>query len=493
MAPKMLPTYLADARGVEKFDAVSNPKGVLNLSVAENQLLSPLLVPKIRSIMGSANADGRGGLFEKEWIYYQKTHGSEECRIGLSEHMLRVISRGEYAFDPEKLIVGAGCNAVLENLLFTIAEAGEGVLIPRPYYAAFEFDLAARADLKVLPLTVRRAGFEPSSYYPTVESLEAGYWAAVNKGIKPRALLLSSPNNPLGFCYPEEVLATCLEWCESKEGLHLISDEIYAGSVYRETADGQPPWVSIASVAARQGRALGERVHVIWALSKDFALSGLRVGALYTENEAIRLPLQKLNDLCQVSSTTQQVVARLLTDAVEPEDTACLPREEQPLLAPPQPSAQTNALAHYSGEPLEAWATVMQRYNMARMRDRYERLTGILDDHGVPYLPGGAGLFLWIDLRAYLDFGGGPPPARRSRADEGALVGVDEATMHPRDAEVERALYLRLIHEYGLLLTPGASMRTEAPGFFRCVFTAADDTAFDAALERFARLGATKR
>jgi len=214
--------------------------------------------------------------------------------------MLRVISRGEYAFDSEKLVVGAGCNAVLENLLFTIAEAGEGVLIPRPYYAAFEFDLAARADLKVLPVTVRRAGFEASSYYPTVESLEAGYWSAVHRGITPRALLLSSPNNPLGFCYPEEVLATCLDWCESKEGMHLVSDEIYAGSVFRETADGQPPWTSIAAVAARRGRALGERVHVIWALSKDFALSGLRVGALYTENEQIRTPLQKLNDLCQV-------------------------------------------------------------------------------------------------------------------------------------------------------------------------------------------------
>ena len=47
-----------------------------------------------------------------------------------------------------------------------------------------------------------------------------------------------------------------------------------------------------------------------------------------------------------------------------------------------------------------------------------------------------------------------------------------QAAMNERDAEVERKLYLRLIHEFGLLLTPGASMRTEActdrrPGYYK--------------------------
>jgi len=145
------------------------------------------------------------------------------------------------------------------------------------------------------------------------------------------------------------------------------------------------------------------------------------------------------------------------------------------------------------GAGFDPWAAAMQRYNVAQLKERYERLSGVLDDHGVPYLPGGAGLFLWIDLRSYLEYSGGAPPPRRSREDEGLLVGVEEAAMHARDAEAERKLYLRLIHEFGLLLTPGASMRTEAPGFFRCVFTAADDQAFEAALERFDRLGASKR
>jgi len=62
-------------------------------------------------------------------------------------------------------------------------------------------------------------------------------------------------------------------------------------------------WTSLATVAAADGRSLGPNAHLVWAMSKDFALSGLRVGAVYTENEAIRTPLQKLNDLCQVNAT----------------------------------------------------------------------------------------------------------------------------------------------------------------------------------------------
>ena len=46
---------------------------------------------------------------------------------------------------PDGIILGAGCNAVLENLCMCLAEPGDAVMIPTPYYAAFEFDLAARA------------------------------------------------------------------------------------------------------------------------------------------------------------------------------------------------------------------------------------------------------------------------------------------------------------------------------------------------------------
>jgi len=41
--------------------------------------------------------------------------------------------------------------------------------------------------------------------------------------------------------------------------------------------------------------------------------------------------------------------------------------------------------------------------------------------------------------------------------------------------------------QYGLLFTPGMSMRNERPGFFRCVFTSASEEEFDLGLERICR------
>jgi len=79
-------------------------------------------------------------------------------------------------------------------------------------------------------------------------------------------------------------------------------------------------------------------------------------------------------------------------------------------------------------------------------------------------LPAGAGLFLWIDLRPLLAFADGESPTKRGSDAWEHCVGVEEHKLSEAEAKAERALYMRLINEFGLLLTPGASMRAEEPG-----------------------------
>lgn len=65
---------------------------------------------------------------------------------------------------------------------------------------------------------------------PLVESLVPALRRAVD-GVADRtrikALVMTNPNNPLGQCYPEEVLQEVLDFCRDA-GLHYISDELYA-------------------------------------------------------------------------------------------------------------------------------------------------------------------------------------------------------------------------------------------------------------------------
>eukprot|EP01052_Picozoa_sp_SAG31_P033788 SAG31_NODE_3863_length_3810_cov_9.181083_4_plen_109_part_00 len=96
------------------------------------------------------------------------------------------------------------------------------------------------------------------------------------------------------------------------------------------------------------------------------------------------------------------------------------------------------------------------------MRARYTRLASLLDAAGVPYLKPQAGLFIWLDLRRWLD------------------------DRYSDPVEAERALALRLMKEVGVAMTPGLSMRmpSKCAGFFRIVFTAASDEQFAVATKR---------
>lgn len=136
-AVSLLPTYLADARSVPKYSPAT-PQGALQLSVAENQMLEDLLVPTLSELGASR--------FAPDCIYYQSTEGRESLRVAIASYLQRLLGLSK-KMETSNLIVGAGCNAVLENLCFCLTQPGDAVMIPTPYYAAFEFDLVARAGV----------------------------------------------------------------------------------------------------------------------------------------------------------------------------------------------------------------------------------------------------------------------------------------------------------------------------------------------------------
>jgi hypothetical protein len=136
LAVDLLPSYLADARAVQKYSP-ETPDGALQLSVAENQMLEDMLVPSLKEMYATQD-------FPADAIYYQPTQGRPGTRIAMANYLQDLLGLTK-PIDADGIVIGAGCNAVLENLCICLAEPGEGVMIPTPYYAAFEFDLVARA------------------------------------------------------------------------------------------------------------------------------------------------------------------------------------------------------------------------------------------------------------------------------------------------------------------------------------------------------------
>ena len=135
-------------------------------------------------------------------------------------------------------------------------------------------------------MTVHTPTFEESMDFGMVAALKDAYNAAADSS-RIRALVITNPNNPLGQCYPPEVMRECLQFCQAHD-LHLISDEVYAISTFKSSSP-LPPFVSTLSLLDNpvetdvEGRHFGKgrsdpsRVHVIWSMSKDFGCSGIRM------------------------------------------------------------------------------------------------------------------------------------------------------------------------------------------------------------------------
>jgi len=190
-------------------------------------MIEDLIQPSVETFIRS-----KYGKFTNDEIYYQPTHGQLDLIESMALYLSNLL---QLDLDPEGLTIGAGYNAVLENFVFCLTEANDGVLVPTPYYAAFKFDLVARASVNVIPVTTMTYSSGSSSkYYPTPAALDAALQRALKKNVEPKVLLLTHPQNPLGICYRNEIVQGCIDWCREHE-IHLISDEIYAGSFYGNT------------------------------------------------------------------------------------------------------------------------------------------------------------------------------------------------------------------------------------------------------------------
>lgn len=81
-------------------------------------------------------------------------------------------------------------------------------------------------------------------YFPSAAQLEAAAVAAAARGTTPRALLLTNPTNPFGTVIEPTQYAEAVDWAVDR-GIHVVSDEIYACSIFGDPGpESMPEFVS---------------------------------------------------------------------------------------------------------------------------------------------------------------------------------------------------------------------------------------------------------
>lgn len=203
------------------YDKEENPGGFIALGIAENHLMDKECLEAFRK---AAN-DTFG---ESDMGYGDGISGSSRLAKAMSDYFNDYFSPLEYT-RPDQIVFANGCTALFDQLGQTLCDEGETILIPAPYYNAYQWDFTRRTKAVITSAAVGNMdeGFEPvciEAYRQTMADLK-------EKGIKATAMVVTNPHNPLGRTYPRETLLALAKFAE-EEDLHLIMNEIYARSVY---------------------------------------------------------------------------------------------------------------------------------------------------------------------------------------------------------------------------------------------------------------------
>ena len=199
---------------------------------------------------------------DKKGIPYGQAEGQLKYRKKLCAYYR---SKG-HDVEPREIVVTTGASEGILFSLLTIADAGDSVLIPQPYYANY-LGFCQMAGVRINPILT---SFEDGFALPLPEQIE--------KNISPntRAILLCNPNNPTGKVYTLPDLKKIVPLLE-KHDLFLIMDEAYREFVYDDI-----PYGSTLDLAG-----IRDRVIVIESASKRFNACGLRVGGVISRNPDI--------------------------------------------------------------------------------------------------------------------------------------------------------------------------------------------------------------
>ncbi len=308
-----------------------NPGGYVNLGTADNRLVWDLLAPRLDIRVRQSD------------VHYGLLYGTPELRAAIAG-LLAPVWPG---FGPEDLVVVSGATAALDVVASTLCDPGEAIMVPAPYYAAFDTDLTARSGARLLPVPM-----SPDNGFvldPAV--LDRALTEAGREGVAVRALTVTSPANPVGHVHSAAVL-TDLASVASAHSVDVIADEIYAHSTFG---------AEFTSMAGEPG------VHGIWGLAKDFGLSGLKVGVLRTKDPEVLAAARALAYFAPVSTHTQALVTNLLSDA--------------------------------------DWVAEFLAESRRRLHESATTTMKLLTAGGISYVEPAGGFSLWIDLRPHLTDG----------------------------------------------------------------------------------------
>jgi aspartate aminotransferase len=167
------------------------------------------------------------------------------------EHYNKVVA-------PENIIVSSGAKQVIFNLLYTLLNPQDEVVILAPYWVSYPEMVRM---VHGVPVVVTP---EDGTFHPRMADIERAVSSST------RVIIVNSSNNPSGIVYREDFVAQIVEFCERRK-IYLIMDDIYHKLVF----DGKraAPAYEFTTKSLEDSRVI-----TINGIAKLYGMTGFRIG-----------------------------------------------------------------------------------------------------------------------------------------------------------------------------------------------------------------------
>lgn len=236
---------------------------VISLSVGEPDFNTPDHVKEAAKVA-----------LDQNYTRYSPVPGYPELRQAIVN---KLKTENNLDYDISQIVVSTGAKQSLSNVLMTLINPGEEVIIPTPYWVSYS---------EMVVLAEGKSVFIDTEIDQDFKITPAQLEAAITP--KSKVFMFSSPCNPTGSVYSKEELAALVAVFEKYPDIYIISDEIYEHINFVDKHE------SIA-----QFDSIKDRVIIINGFSKAYAMTGWRLGYIAANKE-----IAAANDKMQGQTTS---------------------------------------------------------------------------------------------------------------------------------------------------------------------------------------------
>ncbi|MGD2049770.1 MAG: pyridoxal phosphate-dependent aminotransferase [Chloroflexota bacterium] len=190
---------------------------------------------------------------------------------------------------PENIIVSTGAKQSIYNILFSIINPQDEVILIAPYWVSYPEMVKMVYGIPVIVTP------EDGTFLPRMEEIEEAVSSYT------RAIIINSPNNPSGGMYSQEFIAEIVDYCERKD-IYLIMDDIYHRLVFDRQQWPTPFQYTDKDVE-------NSRIIVVNGVSKLYGMTGFRIGWAISNRRLIEVMTNVQSQITSCPPVVSQAAA----------------------------------------------------------------------------------------------------------------------------------------------------------------------------------------